>query len=171
MAPPESKESCSFIWVMPHSAVAGIELFRTAKLDVWQLSKTLRVWWVFLLLFHEGTLYFFHSTWIMSWSNPTAGKHFYICENLAVGHGENSSGGLYLYRSEREKENFRITVSYQYFECSSCIVHVDVDMGDCSIQLFYLHIFTPPWVGQGFDQCATAIFFFFPMLPVILSEE
>lgn len=65
---------------------------------------------------------------------PTAGKHFYICENLPVGHGESSSGVLlcavvtYLYISEREKENFRITVSCQYFGCSSCIV--DVDMGD-----------------------------------------
>lgn len=41
-----------------------------------------------------------------------------------------SSVLFYLCRSEREKENFRITVSCQYFGCSSCILHVDVDMGD-----------------------------------------
>lgn len=65
-------------------------------------------------------------------NNPTAGKNFYVCENLPVGHGESSGGVLLcavLYISEREKENFRITVSCQYFGCSSCIVHVDVDMG------------------------------------------
>lgn len=34
VVPVEYKESCSFILVIPHSAVAGIEIFRTAKLDV-----------------------------------------------------------------------------------------------------------------------------------------
>lgn len=113
-------------------------MFRTAKLDVWQLCKPLRVgvWFFFLLLFHEERLNSCHSTWIMSWSNPSnSWKAFFIfvrifplatVKALVVF----SSVLFYLCRSEREKENFRITVSCQYFGCSSCILDVDVDMGD-----------------------------------------
>lgn len=62
-------------------------------------------------------------------------ESIFIFVRISVGHGESSSGVLLcavlcLYRSEREKENFRITVSCQYFGCFSCVVHVDVDMGD-----------------------------------------